>query len=425
MAMNAELAAIVNYLERDRGVDREIIIQAIESSVEQAARRNTNVSSDFRVHIDRKTLELQAWDIYAVSDDERGIGILTVEQARRFDPNVNDGDVVKVPIPAARLGRIAAQTARQTITQKIREAERANVYNEFKDRVGEIVTGSVKLIARKDIFVELGKTEAMLPAKERIPSEDYVVGDVIRAFVQRVQNEQSGPAVTLSRACPEFVRALFRLEVAEIADGEVEVMSVARDPGRRSKVAVRALVPHIDPVAACIGKHGDRVRNIVRELNNEKLDIVLYSDDPEIYVREALKPAEPTTLEIDDDAHTVYVTVPADKLSLAIGRSGQNVRLATRLTGWKISITADEEIVSEESDDVLFESKRERMIHVLARDLNVTHSVAEKMFDNGFHSAEGILYAEPAYFATATGLDDVTVQDVYRAAQLVVDAKGE
>jgi N utilization substance protein A len=248
---------------------------------------------------------------------------------------------------------------------------------------------------------------------------------VIRAFVQRVQNEQSGPAVTLSRACPEFVRALFRLEVAEIADGEVEVMSVARDPGRRSKVAVRALVPHIDPVAACIGKHGDRVRNIVRELNNEKLDIVLYSDDPEIYVREALKPAEPTTLEIDDDAHTVYVTVPADKLSLAIGRSGQNVRLATRLTGWKISITADEEIVSEESDDVLFESKRERMIHVLARDLNVTHSVAEKMFDNGFHSAEGILYAEPAYFATATGLDDVTVQDVYRAAQLVVDAKGE
>ncbi|MDO4528500.1 MAG: transcription termination factor NusA [bacterium] len=425
MATNAELAAVVNYLERDRGVDREVILQAIESSVEQAARRNTNVSSDFTVRIDRKTLELQAWDIFAVSDEEHGIGILTVEQARRFDPNANEGDTVKVPIPAARLGRIAAQTARQTITQKIREAERANVYNEYKDRVGEIVTGAVKLIARKDLFVELGKTEALLPAKERIPSEEYVVGDVVRAYVLRVQNEQSGPAVTLSRACPDFVRALFRLEVAEIADGEVEVMSIARDPGRRSKVAVRALAPHIDPVAACIGKHGDRVRNIVRELNNEKLDIVLYSDDPEIYVREALKPAEPSTLDVDDDAHTVYVTVPEDKLSLAIGRAGQNVRLATKLTGWKISITADEEVVSEESNEEQFESKRERMIHALARDLNVTHVVAEKMFDNGFHSPEGVLYAESAYFASATGLDEVTVQDIYRAAQAAVDAKGE
>ena len=252
MAMNAEFAAVIGYLERERGVDRETILQAIEGSVEQAARKNTRVSADFTVRIDRKTLELKAWDLYAVSDSEHGLGILTVAQARRFDPNVQDGDTVKVPVPAEKLGRIAAQTAKQTIMQKIREAERSNVYNEYKDRVGDIVTGTVKLVARKDLYVELGKTEAVLPAKERIPSEEYNTGDVIRAYVLRVQNESSGPAVILSRACTDFVKALFRLEVAEVADGVVEILGVARDPGRRSKVAVRSLDPAVDPMGASV-----------------------------------------------------------------------------------------------------------------------------------------------------------------------------
>ncbi len=425
MATNAEFAAVVGYLERERGVDRETILQAIESSVEQAARKNTRTSADFTVRIDRKTLEIKAWDLYAVSDSERGFGILTVEQARRFDPEANEGDTVKVPFPAAKLGRIAAQTAKQTILQKIREAERSNVYNEYKDRVGDIVTGSVKLLARKDVFVELGKTEALLPAKERIPSEEYNTGDVVRAYVLRVQNETSGPAVTLSRACPEFVRALFRLEVAEIADGVVEILGVARDPGRRSKVAVRSLDPAVDPVGACVGMRGARVRNIVRELNGEKLDIVRYSDDPETYVRGALQPAEPTTLSVDHAAHTVHATVPEDKLSLAIGRAGQNVRLATKLTGWKISITADERPVGEESDVQTFENKREEMVHELAKAFDVTSAVAETLVNHGFHSPEGVLHVEQAYFRSETGLDEATVQDIYEHAQAIVDAKGE
>ena len=248
MATNAEFAAVIGYLERERGVDRETILQAIEMSVEQAARKNTKVSADFTVHIDRKTLEIKAWDLCPVSDSERGPGILTVAQARRFDPEAQDGDTVKVPFPAASLGRIAAQTAKQTIMQKIRDAARTNVYNAYKDRVGEIVTGTVKLMARKDVYVELGKTEAVLPAKERLPGEDYNTGDVVRAYVLRVQNESSGPAITLSRACPEFVKALFRLDVAEVADGVVEVVAVARDPGRRAKVAVRSLDPALDQV---------------------------------------------------------------------------------------------------------------------------------------------------------------------------------
>lgn len=423
MAINAEFAAVIGYLERERGVDRETLLQAIESSVEQAARKNTRVSADFTVRIDRKTLEIRAWDVYAVSDEEHGLGILTVEQARRFDPEVNDGDTVKVPFPAEKLGRIAAQTAKQTIMQKIREAERNNVYNEYKDRVGDIVTGSVKLVARKDVYVELGKTEALLPAKERIPTEEYNTGDVVRAYVLRVQNENSGPAVTLSRACPEFVKALFRVEVAEVADGVVEILGVARDPGRRSKVAVRSLDPAVDPMGACVGMRGARVRNIVRELNGEKVDIVRYNDDPELFVRAALQPAEPTSLQIDDDNHAVYVTVPEDKLSLAIGRGGQNVRLATKLTGWKISITADAAPAKVESDAFIFENKRDEMVHQLAREFEVTTAVAEKLFECGFHSPEGVLHAEPAYFQTTTGLDEATVNDIYEHAQRIVDAK--
>ncbi|MEG1480075.1 MAG: transcription termination factor NusA, partial [Kiritimatiellia bacterium] len=340
------------------------------------------------------------------------------------NPTVNEGDTVKVPFPAEKLGRIAAQTAKQTIMQKIREAERNNVYNEYKDRIGDIVTGTVKLIARKDVFVELGKTEALLPFKERIPSEEYNTGDVMRAYVLRVQNESSGPAITLSRACPDFVKALFRLEVAEIADGVVEIMGVARDPGYRSKLAVRTLDPAVDPVGACVGMRGARVRNIVRELNGEKLDIVRFSDNIEEFVRAALQPAEPTTLQIDDDSHTVFATVPEDKLSLAIGRGGQNVRLATKLTGWKIAITKDEVEVGEDVEST-FESKRDQMVHKLAKDLGVTTVVSERLVDCGFHSIEGVLFSEPAYFQTQTGLDEATVKDIYEHAQAIADAKGE
>lgn len=429
MATNAEFAAVINFLERERGVDRETILQAIEGSVEQAARKNTKVSADFTVRIDRKTLEIKAWDLYAVSDSERGFGILSVAQARRIAKNdaIQEGDTVEVPFPASKLGRIAAQTAKQTIMQKIREAERSNVYNEYKDRVGDIVTGTVKMMARKDVYVELGKTEAVLPAKERLPGEDYSTGSVVRAYVLRVQNDASGPAITLSRACPEFVKALFRLDVAEVADGVVEVVAVARDPGRRSKVAVRSLDPALDPVGACVGVQGARVKGIVRELNNEKLDIVKYSDDPEAYAREALKPATPTTLRVDEKTHTIHATVPEEKLSLAIGRSGQNVRLASQLTGWKISITADATLgsVGEAKPVGPGTGTLDAVIRRLAEALGQSEEVAAALVGKGFLSPEGIVAAERAYVQAQTGLDDETVDAIYERAQAIADAKGE
>ena len=429
MATNAEFAAVINFLERERGVDRETILQAIEGSVEQAARKNTKVSADFTVRIDRKTLEIKAWDLYAVSDSERGFGILSVAQARRIAKNdaIQEGDTVEVPFPASKLGRIAAQTAKQTIMQKIREAERSNVYNEYKDRVGDIVTGTVKMMARKDVYVELGKTEAVLPAKERLPGEDYSTGSVVRAYVLRVQNDASGPAITLSRACPEFVKALFRLDVAEVADGGVAVVGVARDPGRRSKVAVRSLDPALDPVGACVGVQGARVKGIVRELNNEKLDIVKYSDDPEAYAREALKPAMPTTLRVDEKTHTIHATVPEEKLSLAIGRSGQNVRLASQLTGWKISITADATLgsVGEAKPVGPGTGTLDAVIRRLAEALGQSEEVAAALVGKGFLSPEGIVAAERAYVQAQTGLDDETVDAIYERAQAIADAKGE
>lgn len=422
--MNNELMSIIGYLERERGVNREVIIQSIETAIQQAAKKNLVTSDDFKVEIDRITLAISAYDIFAVSDEEQGIGILSVKRAQRFDPNAKEGSTVKVPLSPAQLGRIAAQTAKQSILQKIREAERKNVFDEYKDRVGDIVTGTVKLVAHKDVFVELGKTEAILPYKERIPSEEYNVSDCIRAYVVRVQNNASGPAVELSRACPEFLKALFRLEVSEIADGIVEVMGVARDPGYRAKIAVRSLDAMVDPVGACVGMRGARVRNIVRELNGEKIDIVRWNEDIREYVRQALAPAEPVSVEVNESEHTVHVTVEADKLSLAIGRGGQNVRLATKLTGWKVSITAETAIVGEENEES-FENKRDQMIHELAKLLHTTTIVAEKLFENGFHSPEGIIIAEQAYVQDVAGLDADTVQDIYARAQEIVDAKGE
>lgn len=411
--MNNELLSIISYLERDRGVNREVIIQAIETAIQQAARKNLNTSNDFKVTLDRKTLRISAYDVFAVSDEEHGPGILSVKQARRYDKNVQEGDTVKVPMQPEALGRIAAQTAKQAILQKIREAERKNVFEEYKDRVGDIVTGTVKLITHRDLIVELGKTEAILPYKERIPTEEYNVGDCVRAYVQKVQNSTSGPAIQLSRACPEFVKALFRLEVSEIADGIVEVMGVSRDPGFRAKIAVKTLDPMVDPVGACVGMRGARVRNIVRELNGEKIDIVRWNENIRTYVAEALSPAKLESIEVDDASHSVHVTVPPEQLSLAIGKRGQNVRLATRLTGWRVSIDKTAEIES-------FAEQRETVIRSLEDLLDITTEDAEMLVENGFLTPEGIVATELPYFQEVTGLDEDTARVIWLTAQEAV-----
>lgn len=409
--MNNELLSIISYLERDRGVNREIIIQAIESAIQQAARKSLEVSNDLRVEIDRKTLAIRAFDTVVASDDDTGLGFLAVRRAKALKPDIKPGDTLEMEIPPAKLGRIAAQTAKQMILQKIREAERKNVYDEYKDRIGDIVSGTIRQIAHRDLIIDLGKTEAIMPAKERIPTEEYNVGDRIRAYVFRVQAGSNGPAVVLSRACPEFVKTLFRLEVSEIADGIVEVMGVARDPGFRSKIAVKTLDEKVDPVGACVGLRGVRVRNIVRELNGEKIDIVRWSDDIKQYVTQALAPARLEGIAIDpNQPRTALVTVAPDQLSLAIGKRGQNVRLSSKLTGWRVDIQKSGETVT-------FEAQCETAIKELAEVLDITPETASTLVANGFLTTDGIIEAEIPYLQEVTGLDEQTVRKIWAAAQ--------
>ena len=419
--MNNELLSIISYLERDRGVNREIIIQAIESAIQQAARKSLDVSNDLRVEIDRKTLTIKAFDTVVVSEEESGAGFLSLRRARALKRDVQPGDTLDIEIPPSHLGRIAAQTARQMILQKIREAERKNVYDEYKDRIGDIVSGTIRQIIHRDLIVELGKTEAILPAKERLPSEEYNVGERIRAYVYRVQSGVNGPAVVLSRACSDFVKTLFRLEVAEIADGIVEVMGVARDPGYRSKIAVKTLDEKVDPVGACVGLRGVRVRNIVRELNGEKIDIVRWSEDIKQYVAQALAPAKLEGVTIDpDESRTVHVTVAPDQLSLAIGKRGQNVRLTSKLTGWRVNI-------QKSGEEVSFEEQRETAVKELAEVLDISEETAATLVANGFLTTDGIIDAEIPYLQEVTGLDEETVNKIWAAAQAAsgVDEAGE
>ena len=418
MAMNNDLSAIVSYIERERGVEREIVLEAIEQAIQQAAKRNPGVTNDLRVAIDRKTLKLRVFDTLVVTDEDTGTGFISLARARRLDPNIAEGDTIEVEMPASRLGRIAAQTSRQMIMQKIRDAERSNVYSEFRGRIGEIVTGTVSAVSRRDLYVLVGKTEMFLPGKERIPTEEYGVGDSIKAIVHSVKQESNGPAVTLSRASAEFVRTLFRLEVSEISEGVVEIMGVARDPGYRSKLAVRTHDEKVDPVGACVGLKGARVRNIVRELDGEKIDIVRWSDDIKVYVAQALAPAKLETIEVDPEGrNSVHVTVAPDQYSLAIGKRGQNVRLTSKLTGWNVDITKAMALAS-------FEDQKAEAIKTLADTFSISTAVATQLADAGFLTVEGIVESDEEGFIASTGLDEVTAKGLYAAAQAVAEATG-
>ncbi len=420
MAMNNELAAIVSYIERERGVERESVLAAIESAIKQAASHNPGVTNDLRVEINRKDLSLHVYDTMVVSNEEVGTGFISLARARRIKPDAVEGEAIEIEMPAARLGRIAAQTSRQMIMQKIRDIEKSNVFNEFRNRIGEIVSGTVSAVNRRDLYVFVGKTEMILPGKERIPTEEFSVGDSIRAIVHSVKDskDSTGPAVTLSRASAEFVRTLFRLEVGEISDGVVEIMGIARDPGYRTKLAVRTLDEKVDPVGACVGLKGARVRNIVRELNGEKIDIVRWNADVKHYVAQALAPAKLESVEVDPDGgNTVHVTVAPDQYSLAIGKRGQNVRLTSKLTGWHVDVTKAIALAS-------FEDQKAEAIKTLADMFSVSTAIATKLADAGFLTVDGIVESDEEGFIAATGLDEVTAKGLYAAAQAVAELTG-
>ena len=422
MAMNNQLLAVVQHIETERGVSREIVITAIEQAIQQAARKNASVTNDLRVVIDRKDLSLHVYDTLVASDEETGPGFITLARAVRFNHGnpVEEGQTIEIEMPASRLGRIAAQTSRQMIMQKIREAERQNTFSEYKDRVGDIISGTISAISNRDVYVTVGKTEMILPGKEKIPGETYTVGNTIRALIKKVssddaQDKAKGPGVTLSRADPKFLEALFRLEVSEISDGIVQIMGVSRDPGFRAKIAVRTLQENVDPVGACVGQHGSRVRTIVNELNGEKIDIVRWNEDIRQYVAQALAPAKLETIDVETNNEggiTVHITVSPEQYSLAIGRRGQNVRLTTKLTGYHIDIKKSLATAS-------FEDQKAEAIRVLAETFSVSTAVATQMADAGFLTVDGIAEVDEIDFVTSSGLDEVAAKGIYAAAKAV------
>ena len=421
MAMNNQLLAVVQHIEAERGVSREIVLTAIEQAIQQAARRNRDVTGDLRVSIDRKDLSLHVYDTLVCSSDKAGSGFIKLENARRIcrDRDLHEGDAVEVEMPASKLGRIAAQMSRQMIVQKIRDAERTNTFSEYKDRIGDIVTGTVSAVNHRDTYVTVGKTEMILPSKQRIPSEEFQVGDSIRAIVLRVDEDAHGPAVILSRSSDKFVEALFRLEVSEIADGVVEIMGVSRDPGFRAKIAVRTANENVDPVGACVGQRGSRVRNIVNELGGEKIDIVRWNEDIRQFVAQALLPAKLESIEVDPSLPNMVRCIAApDQYSLAIGKRGQNVRLTSKLVGWQVEVKKSMATAS-------FEDQKAEAIKLLAETFSVSTAVATQMADAGFLTVDQIADEDEATFIAATGLDEISAKGIHAAAKAVAALTNE
>jgi len=409
--MNTDLLTILNYMEKDRGIDREVLIQAVEFALQSAGKKNLGTGRDVRIVVDRKTCDIRAFTTAEVVEQTTTKPHeIAIANARKIKPDVKAGELLEIEVPPEKFGRIAAQTAKQAILQKIRQAERDLVYDEYKDRIGTIVSGSVGQFNRSDIIVDLGRAEAIIPAKERVPTEEYQVGDRIRGYVVEVQHSSGGPSITLSRSHPQFVAKLFELEVSEIADGVVEIKGIAREPGYRTKIAVVSHDQKVDPVGACVGMRGMRVKNVVRELSGEKIDIIRWSDDVKTYVTNALSPAKLSKVTIDpDNPNFVHVVADAEQLSLAIGKRGQNVRLTAKLLGLKIDIQKDEKEVS-------FEEKVTRAIDGMAAIPGIGRENAEKLVKIGFLTVEGILAAEVKDIEEMAGFDAETARAVYEAA---------
>lgn len=346
--MNIEFIRAIQDLGREKGIDPEVLFEAIEAALISGYKNRFNTAANVRVDINRETGEFHVFSQREIVEEVTNpVTQISVEEARKIDPSKQVGDIIEIEVTPEDYGRKAAQTAKQIVVQRIREAERNVIYNEFVDREDDIVTG---LIYRNDggnVFVDLGKTEAILPPREQVPGERYQPGSRLKGYVVDVKRTTKGPQIIVSRTHPGLLRRLFELEVPEIFDGTVEIKGLAREAGSRSKVAVYSEDANVDPVGACVGPRGIRVQTIVRELNGEKIDIIQWSDEPAEYVKNALSPARVTRVTLDEESKVANVVVPDYQLSLAIGKEGQNARLAAKLTGWKIDIKSESQVAEE------------------------------------------------------------------------------
>ena len=415
-----ELIQVADVVAREKGIEREEVLEAMEQAIQRAGRSKYGHDHDIRATIDRKTGEISLMRCTEVVDEiEDEINQINLEMAHRRDAALAVGDVISDPLPPIDFGRIAAQTAKQVIVQKVREAERERQFNEYKDRAGEIVNGIVKRVEFGNVTIDLGRGEGILRRDELLPRESSRQGDRVRALIFEVRRENRGPQIFMSRTHPDFMRLLFTQEVPEIYDGIIELRAVARDPGSRAKIAVLSNDGSIDPVGACVGMRGSRVQAVVSELQGEKIDIIPWSDDPATFVVNALAPAEVAKVVLDEDAGRIEVVVPDEQLSLAIGRRGQNVRLASVLSGWDIDI-----LTEQEESDRRQEEFRTRS-NVFMESLDIDDVIAHLLVAEGFSQVEDIAYTALNDLTRIEGFDDDIAEELQTRALAFVNAENE
>jgi N utilization substance protein A len=411
--MNKEILYVVDAVSNEKSVDKEIIFEAIEAALATATRKKHGKDMDVRVQIDRKTGDydtFRRWEV--VNPDERGalenpLRQITLEAAQIESPNIQLGEFVEDQIESVEFGRIAAQTAKQVIVQKVREAERARVVDAFRDKVGQLVMGTVKRVERGNIYLDLGdNVEAIIPREDVIPREVVRPGDRMRGFLKEVRAESRGPQLFVSRTAVEFLIELFKLEVPEVGQGLIEIVSGARDPGSRAKIAVKTHDPRLDPVGACVGMRGSRVQSVSNELAGERVDIILWDENPAQFVINAMSPAEVVSIVVDEESKTMDVAVENDKLSQAIGRGGQNIRMASQLTGWDLNIMSVSDMETKS------ETESKSLVQMFMDQLDVDEEVAAILVNEGFSSIEEVAYVPESELMGVEEFDEDMVKEL-------------
>jgi transcription termination/antitermination protein NusA len=419
-ANRAELLAIANAVATEKMIDKAIVIEAMEEAIQKSARNRYGAENDIRAKLDPRTGDLRLWRVVEVVEEvEDYFKQVDLKQAQKLEPGSKVGDFIVDPLPPVDLGRIDAQSAKQVIFQKVRDAERERQYEEFKDRAGEIITGVIKSVEFGHVIVNLGRAEGVIRRDQQIPREAARVGERIRSYIVKVERQNRGPQIFLSRAHPEFMKLLFAQEVPEIYDGIIEIKAAARDPGSRAKIGVISRDSSIDPVGACVGMKGSRVQAVVQELQGEKIDIIPWSEDTATFVVNALQPATVSRVVIDEEEGRIEVVVPDDQLSLAIGRRGQNVRLASQLTGSQIDILTEAESSEKRQREFAERSK------MFEEELDVDETLSQLLVAEGFSELEEVAYIELAELAGIEGFDEELAEELQSRAVEALERREE
>ncbi len=416
---NKEILLVVDAMSNEKGVGKEVIFQAIEAALAMATRKRYEMALDAAVKIDRVTGNYETFRQWLIVEDDEELESeetqITLSEAKKKDPEAEVGGYIQEPMESVEFGRIAAQTAKQVIVQKVREAERAQVVDQYREKVGQMIHGTVKRVDRGNVTLDLGgNAEAFLPREEMIPRESFRAGDRIRGYLKEIRPEGRGPQLIVSRVAPQLLIELFTLEVPEISDGMIEIKGAARDPGLRAKIAVEAKESRIDPVGACVGMRGSRVQAVTNELAGERVDIILWDEDPARFAINAMAPAEVLSIVVDEDAHSMDIAVEDGQLSQAIGRSGQNVRLASQLTGWELNVMSASEA------DQKAESEIGELIQAFMTDLDVDEDVALILAQEGFSSLEEVAYVPEQEMLDIEEFDEDIVAELRSRARDVL-----